>query len=173
MVDRLVDGLPGIDTDEAEAALHTLDQDVMPEVLIRLAEALRAKPRSELGDNEREDDGIQGVLVDRLAGTLQDVDVPARRWLRDKAVLSGIDKPIEPGGVFPLTTVCAAEVDLDSWYQTSNDAFFDQHKAGVEAILQRELQDGWLTCAATEHELERARGSTTCSPTWAAGPKEG
>ena len=136
---HLIDGLPGVDMPEVDAALATLGQEDIPQPLLKLASAMRRKLCDEVGVVAQESVGLQGKLIDSLASHFQDLDGLVRQWLRDEAVPLGIDKSIEPGGVFPLADMNAMDVDVDTWSEMNNYSSYEQYQEGAEEILLRAL----------------------------------
>ena len=109
----IIDGLPGIDAPQIEGAIATLGQDGIPTCIKELACALRQTLCASLGATAWAKEGLQGSLIYRLATHLGDRDRPVREWLRDGVVPLGIECPIEPAGIFPLSCPSAAEHDVD------------------------------------------------------------
>ena len=69
-----------------------------------------------LGVRCRNEEGLQGPLLHALAERLGDPDVPARTWVLNKAAPIGIERPIQPGGVFPELREADLDETEDVWY---------------------------------------------------------
>ena len=159
----MVDGLRGIDSSTVADALKTLGQATVPQCISELALELRRGLCNALLLAPRANEGLQGELIHGLAVHLRDPDVPVRGWLRDDAVPLGIDKTIEPAGIFPTVDPRLAGCEQDLLCGDGNYSSYDQHKAGADAILQSELDQGWLEWASTERELGSRLGPVTYS----------
>ena len=74
----------------------------------------------------------------------------------------GIGDPIIPGGVFPLADQRAASTPLEAYYNDDdNYSFFEENREGVEAIIQKEIDAGWVDWRASCVDLGAEYGLVT------------
>ena len=109
------------------------------------------------------DERLQGKLIFQLAEHLGDPDRLVRTWLREESVPLGIERAIEPSGIFPVVELATADDDLEMDCSGVNYSSYEEHKAGAPAILQLERDRGWPDWAATLRELEERHGPITFS----------
>ena len=127
----------------------------MPEVLTVVASEVRHQMAIAYGAKLKRQEELQGELLQKISQDLEDPDVEVVRGVREGSTPMGILKPIVPCGVFPL----AISGEADTWAQDCNYLSYEEHKAGAEALLRKEIDAGWLEQFETENALEKKHGS--------------
>ena len=99
-----------------EAALDSigLEGAQVPEESVAEASGVRGEIAKVFRVQHLESDGLQSGLIQTLLRVMQDPDLVAAKWLKDKAMPLGNDVPIVPGNVFMLTTEHSAKGALTS-----------------------------------------------------------
>ena len=104
---------------------------------------MREELARELNTKALEGDGLQGALIHCLALRLADPDLPVRQWLLDEAAPLGIDRRIEPGGVFPAAAPQGEDDEDEDWrYSADNYQSYEGHREGAEALLKSARRAG-------------------------------